>query len=247
LALFFSVGPVAAQDIGGRVVFYGRVEDATSELPIAGARLLAADSSITVLTDSVGEFAVPLFANGPHTVYVDQIAYLGEQFDLDAASVSRFLVLRLKPQPFELEELTVVAEAALSRLVRNIDSRARAYPHAMTSLDRTGLERFGSAPVFEVIRARAPSMRPCSRNSTHLCVPGRFVSFRNPNPQAGVLVCVDEQPSYFPIPELSNMSLESVALVEIFGRQAIRVYTVAWMLRQAERGRTNVFPEWMAC
>ena len=246
-ALFFSVGPVVAQDIGGRVVFYGRVEDATSLMPIAGARVLAADSSVLVMTDSVGEFAIALPVGKPRTVYVDQIAYLGQQFDLDVASRSQLLVLRLEPEPFELEELTVVAEAALSRLVRNIDTRARAYPHAMTSLDRGRLESFGAAPVFEVLRARAPWMRPCSRNATHLCVPSRGRSFRGSTPQATVLVCVDEQPSYFPISELSNMSIESVARVEIFGRQVIRVYTVNWLLWRARRGQTGVFWEHTAC
>jgi hypothetical protein len=246
LALFFAAS-IDAQDISGRIVFRGRVEDGSTGARIGGARLLAADSSVVVLADSLGEFAFPLAVGSPHVIYVDQIGYVSERFELEPDLAERFSVFRLQPQPFELEELSVVAEAALGRLVRNIDQRARAYPHQLTSLDKTRLERLEPATVYDVVRIRAPWMIECSRAATELCVRGRFVTFRNPRPMATVLVCVDEQRSYFPVPELSNMSVENVAIVEIYGREAIRVYTQRWLLRQAERGRTSVYPEWMEC
>jgi hypothetical protein len=58
-----------------------------------------------------------------------------------------------------------------------------------------------------------------------------------------VNICVDERQSLSPVLELSNLSLESVAAVEIFGRTTVRVYTIDWMLYRARSGHTTVFSD----
>lgn len=248
-AYLACVSPSAAQSISGRVVVYGRVVDASTGDPVAGALVFSVDSTTTVLADSLGAFAIPLGAAGPLAVYAQQFGYLSQRFDLEAFAPSRLMVLRLEPAPFELEELTVTAEAALARLVRGVEARANAYGFGpVASLDRTRLERYGGgATVLDVIRTRAPRITECYDGTNGLCTRSRWVSFRSAYPQVQVEVCVDELRSFSPLNELSNLSIESIARVEIFGRSSVRVYTTAWMLRQARRGHTNVLPLWMGC
>jgi hypothetical protein len=235
---------VSAQDIGGRVVVYGRVEDASSRMPIEGVQILAVDSSAVASTDSLGEFAIALPAAGPYAVYAEQLGYLVQRFDLEAQRPARMMVLRMEPAPLELEALTVTAEAALTRLSRNIDARARASASAVVSLDRTRLERYGrAATVYDVIRTRAPRITECWDDSTEFCTWSRSVTFRSAYPRVRVNICVDERQSLAPVLELSNLSLESVASVEIFGRTTVRVYTIDWMLYRARSGHTTVFPD----
>lgn len=239
---------VSAQDISGRVVVYGRVEDASSRAPIGGVRLLASDSSIAVVSDSLGSFAIPLPAHGPHAIFAEQFGYVSQRFDVQVALPSQIMVLLLQPAPMVLEGLTVTAEAALERLTRNIESRARASAGPVASLDHTRLERYGvAATVYDAVRARAPRITECWDDSSALCTWSRSVTFRSPYPRVRVSVCVDERRSLSPVSELSNLSIESVALVEIFGRNTVRVYTVGWMLQRARIGHTSVYPEWMGC
>jgi hypothetical protein len=240
---------LAAQNISGRVVIYGRVEDGATREPVAGALVFTVDSTTTVVADSLGTFAIPLGPGGPLAVYAEQLGYLSQRFDLDASAPSRLVVLRLEPAPFELETLTVTAEADLARLIRGVESRANAYGFgSVVSLDRTRLERYGNgATVLDVIRTRAPRITECYDGSGGLCTRSRWVSFQSAYPQAQVLVCVDELRSLSPMNELSNLSIESIARVEIFGRSSVRVYTIDWMLRQARIGHTNVVPLWMGC
>lgn len=239
--------PASAQDISGRVVVYGRVEDAASRVPIGGVLLLASDSSTAVFSDSLGAFAIPLPASGPHAIFAEQLGYIAQRFDVQV-DPSQLVVLLLEPAPVLLEGLTVTAEAALAQLTRNIESRARASAGAVVSLDHTSLERYGrAASVYDVIRARAPRITECYDDSTQLCTWSRSVTFRSPYPRIRVSICVDERRSLAPVLELSNLSIESVASVEIFGRNTVRVYTAQWMLLSARNGHTTVLPEWMGC
>jgi hypothetical protein len=215
---------------------------------VAGALVASTDSSVTVYADSLGNFVIPLPRAGPHGVRAEQFGYVSEQFDLDALARNRMQVLRLEPAPFELEEITAEAEANIARLVRNVGSRRNAAAVAVASLDREGLDRFGrGATVYDVIRRRASRITECWDNVSDFCTWSRSLSFRSAYPRVRVGVCVDEIRSMAPVPELSNMSIESVALVEIFGRNEVRVYTTSWMLHQARAGRTNVLPLWMGC
>jgi hypothetical protein len=211
-------------------------------------RILVADSSAVVFSDSLGEFAIALPTAGPHAVFAEQLGYLPQRFDLETVSSSRRTILILQPDPVELEGLTVTAEAALGRLTRNIEGRARASADAVTSLDRTRLERYGTAAtVYDVIRTRAPRITECYDDPSELCTWSRSVTFRSVYPRVRVQVCVDERPSLSPVNELSNLSTEFVAKVDIFGRNTIYVYTIDWMLDRARSGYTTVYPEWMGC
>jgi hypothetical protein len=252
LALAFVVAGssrLAAQDISGRIVVYGRVQDFASQAPLASARVTAADSSATVFTDSLGNFAIPLARGGRFSVYAEQFGYLVQRFDLDSAAVSRVNVLALEPAPFEIEAIDVEAEAAITRLTRNMRSRRAAASSTVRAWDRTWLDRFGptGGSVLDLVLSRVPRIGECANEASQLCVPTRFVTFRDPYPQQQILVCINERRSLAPMSDLGNMPVDGVALVEVYGRAHIRVYTPLWLTSRAQMRHTFVDPLWMGC
>jgi len=231
------------------VVIHGRVEDAASREPVARVLLSPPDSSFAVYTDSLGIFHILVPAEGPLAIKVERFGYLTQQFDFEG-DASQILVLRLEPAPVELEGLTVEAEAALTVLIENLERRRNFYPSAMRGMDRTQLERFGTGlSVLDLVRLRKPFIFRCDSDFTQMCVRGRARTFRNPNPQNRVLVCVDGFRSFSPFLELSTLSIGGVALVELYGSTGgqVRVYTAQWMLSRARTGRTNVVPLRFGC
>ena len=105
------------------VVLRGRVEDAVSGNPIVGVRVLTADSSRVVVTDSLGAFALPLEPGAPFTIYARRLGYLPERFDLDDAAPTRTSVLLLEPNPIPLAgiEALVVNEADAEALIEQVE------------------------------------------------------------------------------------------------------------------------------
>lgn len=103
--------------------------------------------------------------------------------------------------------------------------------------------------MLDFVRARKPFITECNSDSTQMCVRGRGRTFTNLNPQNGVLVCVDGFRSFSPFLELGSLSIESVALVELYGFRGdqVRVYTAQWMASRARNGRTNVVPLFFGC
>ena len=246
LACLALASPLSAQ-VG--VVIHGRVEDAVSREPVAGARVFAADSSFAVYTDSVGTFYIPLPAEGPFAIQAERLGYLSQQFDLEG-DASRISILRPEPSPIQLEGFTVEEAAALTELVENLERRRNFYPSTMRAFDRTLLERFGTGEsVLDFVRTRKPWIIQCDSDLSQMCVRGRGRSFRNLNPQNPVLVCVDGFRSFSPFLELASLSIQSVALVELYGSRGsqVRVYTAHWMASRARKGRTNVVPLFFGC
>jgi hypothetical protein len=239
--------PLAAQGIGGRIVIYGRVEDALSLTPLAGVRLISGDSSSAVYSDSVGAFAITLPAGEPLSVFAERFGYDSDRFDLSGDARSQLFVIRMEPAPIEIEGIAAEAEAAISVLVDNLENRRNSFPGAVRVFDRERLDRLAQpGNVYDFLSARMPRLTYCDRDAFKLCVPGRFRSFMISRPQVPVLVCVDEWTSFLPAAELRNISIESVSLVEIFGSE-VRIYTTDWMLSRARRQRTRVQPLGMGC
>ncbi len=240
------------------VVLRGRVEDAVSGTPIVGARVLTADSSRVVVTDSLGAFALPLEPGAPFTIYARRLGYLPERFDLDDAAPSRTSVLLLDPNPIPLEgiEALVVNEADAEALIERMEvleqriaARRNAFPESVISADRIDLDRFAVGSVLDFVRTRSPMIGPCRGDPSELCVPARFRSFRTAS-EGRILVCVDERKSYFAYGELDSLPIQSVASVEVYGgvyAGVVRVYTNDWMVRSARTGRTAVTPLRWGC
>ena len=149
-----------------------------------------------------------------------------------------------------MEGFTVEDQAALPAFVENLERRRNDYASSVSSFDRAQLERFASIPsVLDLVRTRKPWIIPCNRDPIWMCTRGRGPTFRNPNPQNRVLVCVHGRSSFLPFVELGNMPLQSVALLELYGSRGdqVRVYTAQWILRRTRTRRTNVIPLWMGC
>lgn len=241
--------PVPAQDLDGRIVIYGRVEDAGSRDPVEGARVLSADSSSVVYTDSLGAFAIPLPADDPFVVEVARLGYLSQRFALDEEAPSRLSVLLLEPAPIAIEGITVEVQSQLSELVENLERRRNAYAHAMRAFDRVDLDRLASVgSIADFVHRSVPWLRTCGSDPFHMCVPGRSRTIANPNPQITVTICLDGRKAFFE--ELEALPGDLVVLVEIYGGirpKRVSVYTRRWMLSSARNGRTNVTPYIMGC
>ena len=233
LALLLSARPLHGQ-VG--VVVHGRVEDAYSRGPVAGASIRVPGQAAPVLTDARGAFALLLPTAQPLTLEVEQFGYVTQRFELDAAASSRVSVLLLEPEPFELEGIDVVEESAINELLG--DLRARRNFMWGTALDRRQLERYGSATVWDVVRSRAPTVFECDEALSGLCARGRGTSFANPFQGSPVLVCVDGWASWGAVSELGNLAVQDVALLEVYsmGRGGIRVYTPRYLASEASRG-----------
>jgi hypothetical protein len=63
---------------------------------------------------------------------------------------------------------------------------------------------------------------------------------RNPYPEDRLHVCVDGWLSLAPINELFTLPTEAVALVEVYARSRVMVYTANYLVNRARRGQTTV-------
>ena len=245
LLALVAAAPLDAQ-IG--VVVRGRIEDAATGAPVEGMRVLTQDSSSVAYTDSAGAFVVVFRSEAALAVHTEGIGYLRQRFELPAGAAARVTVLRVEPSPIELEGVDVVTEQAITVIVERLTSRRRAYAHAMSFFDRTALERYGRATTpYDIVRRRLPGARPCPGDPYQLCAQGRSGSFRNPNPVAEFLICVDGWE--VDLPSLEIIPNEDVAILEIFqgGPRQIRVYTVRYLAFLARSEQTTVWPVEFGC
>lgn len=239
--LLFACLPVEAQE---PVTLRGRVEDAATLAPIDGARVLSADSSISVLTDPAGAFTIRLPAGAELALHVQRIGYLGQRFDLPPEAPQRMSVLRLEPAAIVLPGVTASVEPAVEVLEQNLRNRRNAFPSAMRAYDRTWLDRFAPiGSIYDLVRMRVPRSGPCRSDPAYLCIPGRVRSFANPYPTRRLKICIDGRDTIGPIDEMSGIDVESVALIEFFGGAGVRIYTRDWMLQRARIGWTHVMAD----
>ena len=219
------------------VTVRGRVVDATTRDPLEGARVLTSDSSSFVFTDSLGLFTIRIRNGLPLAVYVNQLSYFSQRFDLGDQATTRVSVLPLEPNPIALEGFEVVEESRLLRVIRTLKRRRNAYPSSVRAFERIRLERYGGS-VWDFVRLNAPDIFRCMDALSGLCTRSRGVSsFQNPFPEVAVLVCVDRWESWGAVSELSSMDIQDVALVEIYarGRGSIRIYTPFYLADAANR------------
>lgn len=253
--VFLLAGPAPAQV---PVIVNGRVEDAYTRTPIAGARVQGPDSS-AVYTDSLGVFALPIRGGGPLWARVAQYGYEQQRFDFPAETQGRVAVLLLEPVPIELEAIEVVSESALADVFSALRRRRNSYQGSVQSFDRARLDRF--APVgtaWDFVSQRATGLHECDAwrmdfqrwNGVRsgVCVRGR-ATLNNPYPEIPVLVCVDGWESWGAVSELESLDIRGVAMVEIYRRGAggVRVYTAPYLTLLASRGQTIMPPLEFGC
>ena len=237
LLLTAAPAPVAAQ----ATVIQGRVEDALSRIPLPDVTLFSADSSRAAVTDSMGAFVLRLPAEAPLTVLVERVGYQTSWFHLPESAAERRAVLRLEPEPIELQGIEIVGESAVTETLEALERRRNGYFGAVSAFDRLRLEELaGFGTVSDFVRREAHYAYPCHQSASGLCSLERRGRRSIPLPptQRHVRVCLDGRESW--LAELDALDIESVALVEIYrrGRGGIRVYTPGFITAMARRGRT---------
>lgn len=247
LALCAPAVPAAGQ----AVVVYGRVEDAEWRRPLAGVRVLAADTTVAAVTDSLGEFALLMPRQGSFIVRAERLGYRSDTFDLGADAPSRISVLRLEPEAIELEGVTAVGEAAVTRVLADLRRRRNAYPGSVAAFDRSQLERAApSGSVWDFVRPRTFQVYECGSALSGLCARVRGLwSFRAGFREVPVRVCVDGRESWGAVAELNGLHVRDVSLIEIFrqGAGGIRVYTPRYLVASARGGHGVAMPLEFGC
>ena len=81
------------------VVIYGRVQDEFSGEPVVGARIVTADSTNSVFADSLGNFAIELYASATYDLYAEQLGYERTSFQLPGSARSEISLLLMQPEP----------------------------------------------------------------------------------------------------------------------------------------------------
>jgi hypothetical protein len=219
-----------------------------------------------VFTDSIGKFVIPVPQDVPIELYVDQLGYAPDRFELGGDALSRVSVLLLQPQPIQLEAVNVVAESAVEELLQDLRSRRNAYFGPAVAMDRAWLERYEPlGTAWDFVRQRIPEVFECEEGASGLCVRGRGISFRDFTPTVGslrtrsssvgmiqevpVTVCIDGWTSWGALSELANMDINSVSLIEIFGRGrgGIWIYTPGYLASSARMGRKIATPFGFGC
>lgn len=238
--------PVVAQV----TVIHGRVDDAISRVPLADVTVFSADSIHAAVTDSTGLFVIRIPADDPLEVLVERVGYQTTWFRLPEGAEERRSILLLEPAPIELQGIDVVGESAVTETLEALERRRNAFPGAVSTFDRTRLERLAPVgSVWDFLRREASYAYPCSSSLSGLCSRenrGRRSVLFAPS-QDHVTLCLDGRDSW--IDELAGMDIESVALIEIYrhGRGGIRVYTPGYITSRARRGRTTATPLEFGC
>jgi hypothetical protein len=279
LTLIFGLMPLPSatqeasaltQDISGRLIVYGRVEDAVSEEPVAGTIIIAGDSTWTVTADSLGNFAIPLNPSPPYVIVAEQLGYASTVFELPEPVVSRLALIRIQPAPILVDGFTVVEESQLATLVDRLEVRRNGYAGSLRVFDRAQLLNDASGSALDLVRRRYPNARLCGTfgpegsgyDPNQLC--------RATRGRVGeILICVDGRRSLLHVRDLEVLPVEQVALAEFYGTTVglglyrggrllgalgtswfsagptydlgqVRLYTPQWLARSAGRPRALV-------
>lgn len=231
-------------------VIHGRVDDAISRMPLADATVFSADSTHAAVTDSTGLFVIRVPAGDSLEVLVERVGYQTTWFRLPEGAEERRSILLLEPAPIELEGIDVVGESAVTDMLEGLERRRNAFPGAVSTFDRTRLERLAPiGSVWDFLRREASYVYPCRSSLSGLCSRerrGRRSVLFAPS-QDDVILCLDGRDSW--IDEVAGMDIESVALIEIYrhGRGGIRVYTPGYITTRARRGHTVAMPLEFGC
>jgi hypothetical protein len=230
LAACLAAAPASAQ----RATLSGQVVDAAGGQPVSAAVVMVLPRHEKAVTDAQGRFTVRTTA-GEHAVVASALGYGSAYTVVTLGDASGDVLMALDRNPVMLEAITATA----SRL----ESRRRAFPYAVRSLDAAQVGSSGASTLTQLVRERlGVHLSPCSSGFSRR---GRFTSDM-------ALNCVNSRGATIParvyidevrMPDLEVLSLYTpaeVASVEVFQNGAqIRVYT-RWFMEWA--ARTNYRP-----
>jgi len=138
---------LAATAVSGQSVVRGRVVDARSGQPVAGARV-SLNGMRTVTTGPDGEWVMPVAAsNTDLRIRVDRIGYAATELSIGVATREAPLTIELEPSALEVDALVVSASRRMQRLA---DA-----PVTVEMVSRAELLDAGAADLATVLTERA--------------------------------------------------------------------------------------------
>lgn len=157
LARFVLVSLVFAASAGAQgSAWSGRVVDARSGAPMAGADVSIAALSRTTTTDSSGRFTFDALPTGTHTLAVRRIGFAPLSVTITApANSADEQLFKLEPSSTELAKVAVVAPAVDRRLSLFETHRKSNYGGSFLTTDRLLRER--GRPFADVLQTVAGS------------------------------------------------------------------------------------------
>lgn len=240
-------GPVHGQT----VPVHGRIEDAVWRQPLTGVRVFSTDSSAAVLTDSLGAFTILMPREGPFTILAERLGYLSQRFDLGMEAPLRISVLLLDPAPIELEGITAIGEAAITRVLSDLKRRRNAYSGPVRAFNRAALDPASAVgTLWDFIRQSNVQLFECHSAMSGLCVPDRrYHGLRGGPREIPVRICIDGRESWGAAVELNSLDVKAVAVIEIYdhGRGGIQVFTPGYLAISARDGRSVATPTAFGC
>lgn len=226
-ALLLAAVPAAAQT-NAPVDVEGRVLDAASGAPLAGAWLRLEYPRRAAVTDAEGRFVLRRIPPGAHEVAVGRIGYESRDVVWSVKGAGRALEVTLDPGPVALQAITVQVD----RLERRSRSSAR-------TVRGFGADELAASPAMdaeEFVRLHAGLFRTsCRVGSASAATPYECVYVRGRS--VAPCVVVDERPATGGWAELTRYRPQDLQRVDVIGNGAvIQVYTNAYVQRASRRG-----------
>jgi hypothetical protein len=158
-----------------------------------------------------------------YVLQVRQLGYRDRVLTVDGDAAREALVLRLDPDPVEIEGLTVLAE--------RFRDRRRGPFGAVDVLGREDLLRAPDGATSDLIRRVVPFARPCGgENDNNLCVnmQGRIEP---------LVICMDDRRIAEGGVELEHLDPRGLYMVEVFRRGGqVRIYSRGYVERLLASG-----------
>ena len=150
LLCFFHV---AAQE---KTIIRGRVIDKNDGLAVIGATIIEYDNNERVIggttTNLDGDFNLEL-SNPDHAVKVSYIGYKMQEIE---KTLSRTVIVELEPSDFELDEVTIVAEARSQNSLTNLADRDRA--SSSVKIDLLEMQDMGTTSAADALQGKVSGL-----------------------------------------------------------------------------------------
>jgi hypothetical protein len=254
IALLLAV-PLAAQQASAppegprRLVIPGRVLDATTGEPLAGAVVRLTDGDALAVTDSAGSFVLRAIPPGTHPWQISRLGYATWNEDVQVEPEDEEFTIRLLPRPRVLEGLVVVAD--------RLGDRRATSGMTVELLEHSEIVRTAGSDLYIFLQSRlGVPLVPCgssvqevaNRGRVHAPVPADPVHSGDEvekncawvrNRRVEISVFIDEQRATDGLSQLRATPPADVHSIEVFsGGSMIRVYTEAFVQRAARDGLT---------
>jgi hypothetical protein len=227
LALVACLAPEAAAQAPEeleRTTLSGIVVDAASGTLIPGAKVIFVERAAPTISDAQGRFAFPDVQPGLRTLIVTQLGYDSLRTEVTFTGADDPVVVRMTPDPVELERITIVVDR-LERRRRALGASARVF-------DRLTLQTSAAMSALDLVLTRTgivPS--PCPQRFA--MTPCAFVRGR----VIPVRVFIDGASIISGIDVLASLPPDELYVLEVIGGgSVIRAYTT-WFMETVASGR----------